>query len=157
MEPRRRSGGADVEKYSGFKGAWDKDINAFVFASKEERDRYQIATYGSVRNGWREGDEPTDDRPLILHGVCPCAGCRQYGGDIWQDETERMTYESAAEADRPQDADTLLSYLGRISRAVEGKYARAVRPMPHVRMSRQERERQMQKLRGQMPSRMEIL
>jgi hypothetical protein len=158
MEARRRSSsGPDPEKYAGFKGSWDKDANAFVFASMEERDRYQIATYGHVRNGWREDDEPTDERPLILHGACPCAGCREYSGDIWRDKTESMTYEDAIEAAPIQPDEYRLAYLAKISAKVEGKYQRAGKSMPHVRMSRQERERQLQKLRGQMPSSTEIL
>jgi len=157
MEPRRRSEGPDIGKYAGFKGSWDKDSNAFVFASMEERDRYQIATYGHVRNGWREDDEPSDERPLILHGVCPCAGCREYSGDIWRDKTERMTYEDAAEADHPRPEDTLLDYLARVSTAVSGRYKGVLPRMRRPGGTRVERERQLQKLRGQMPKGTEIL
>ena len=147
----------DLSKYEGFKGAWDKDLNAFVFASMEERDRFQVATYGAVRNGWREVDEPTDERPPILHGACPCAGCREYEGDIWRDKTERMTYEDAVTADPIKDDEYRLAYLAKISAKVEGKYERLAKSMPHVRMSRVERDRQLQKLRGQIGSKTEIL
>ena len=36
------------------------------FASQDERDRWQVRQYGAVRNGFREMDEPTDDRPLRI-------------------------------------------------------------------------------------------
>ena len=157
MEPRRRRDNPDDEKYAGFKGSWDKDIKAFVFASMEERDRYQIATYGHVRNGWREDDEPDDGRQLILHGACPCAGCREYEGDIWRDKTERMTYEDAIAAEPIQPDEYRLAYLAKISAKVEGKYGRLAKAMPHARMSRVERDRQLQKLRGQLPGKTEIL
>ena len=159
MDRPRRSEGRDrdLSKYDGFKGAWDKDVNAFVFASMDERDRYQIATYGHVRNGWREDDEPTDERPLILRGVCPCAGCREYSGDIWHDKTEQMTYEDAVAAEPIKDDDYRLAYLAKISAKVEGKYRRADKAMPHTRMSRVDRERQLQKLRGQIGSKTEVI
>lgn len=156
MEPRRRSDGPDVSKYYGFKGAWDKEVNAFVFASKEERDRYQISTYGGVRNGWREPDEPTDERPPILYGVCRCRGCQEYGGDVWHDETERMTYHAAIESNPKAEDEGPMAYAQRIAKIVEGKYQR-VKSVPHVRMSRVDRDRQLAKLRGQIPKGTEVL
>jgi hypothetical protein len=138
-----------VSKYYGFKGSWDKEINAFVFVSKEERDRYQVATYGGVRNGWREADDPTDDRPLILRGACRCRGCREYGGEVWHDETERMTYHAAIESNPKREDEGPMAYAQRIAAVVAGKYSRAVQGMPHVRMSRRERDAQLSKLRGQ--------
>ena len=97
------------------------------------------------RMGYRQEWEPVDERPL-LYSPHP----------FWTDETERLTYESACEADRPRDEDSLLSYLARISATVEGKYKR-VGSMPHVRMSRVERDRQLSKLRGQIPSKTEVI
>jgi hypothetical protein len=41
-----------------------------VFPSQDERDRWQVRQYGAVRNGFREYDEPTDDRPLRIDR-CP--------------------------------------------------------------------------------------
>ena len=147
----------DLSKYSGFKGDWDNTLKAFVFASKEERDRFQVATYGAVRNGWREPEEPTDERQLILYGACRCRGCREYGGDVWHDDTERMTYHAAIESNPKREDEGPMAYSQRISRIVEGKYKRVVQAMPHTRMSRIERDRQLQKLRGQIPSKTEIL
>jgi phytoene dehydrogenase-like protein len=90
--------------------------------------------------------EAVDDRPLVV-----------YHEPLWQDDTERMTYEAACEADRPRDTDTLEGYLARISAAVEGKYKGILPKMRRPGLSRVDRERQLAKLRGQMPSRMELL
>lgn len=98
------------------------------------------------RMGYRTEFDAPDERPL-LYSPHP----------FWEDETERLTYEAACEADRPGETDSLLSYLARISATVEGKYKRAVQSMPHTRMSRVDRDRQLAKLRGQMPSRTELL
>lgn len=57
----------DWGKYEGFRVRWDKDIRAFVFDSKEERDRWQIHHYGAVRNCFRTEDERDDGRPLLYH------------------------------------------------------------------------------------------
>ena len=97
------------------------------------------------RMGYRQEWEAADERPL-LYSPHP----------FWTDETERLTYEDACEADHPRETDSLLSYLARISATVEGKYKR-VQSMPHVRMSRVDRDRQLAKLRGQIPKGTEIL
>lgn len=124
MALSRRGGSSrvlDPEKYRGFKGAFDRDT--FVFESTEERDRFQVATYGHVRNGWREPDEPTDERPAILHGACRCRGCRRYQREFWRDETERMTYEDAVAANPRGQGEGPATYIKRIGSIVAGKYA----------------------------------
>lgn len=88
--------------------------------------------------------EAPDERPLVVQT------------DLWEDDTQRMTYEDACAADKPRDTDTLEGYLARISASVEGRYKRLPR-MPHTRMSRVERDRQLQKLRGQIGSKTEVL
>ena len=98
------------------------------------------------RRGYRMEWEAQDDRPLVV-----------YHEALWRDETERMTYEAACEVDRPRDDDSLLSYLFRISAAVEGKYGGVLPRMRRPGGTRVERERQLQKLRGQMPKGTEIL
>lgn len=52
----------DATKYHGFKVHWDRDANGWVFDSKDERDRWQLQQYGHVRNGFREPEEPLDER-----------------------------------------------------------------------------------------------
>lgn len=95
--------------------------------------------------GYRTEFDAPDERPL-LYSPHP----------FWDDETERLTYEAACEVDRPRETDSLLSYLARISATVEGKYQR-VKSVPHVRMSRVDRDRQLAKLRGQIPKGTEVL
>ena len=98
------------------------------------------------RMGYRTEFDQVDDRPLVVHPE-----------PFWADETERLTYEAAAEADRPREEDTLLAYLSRVSAAVEGKYKGVLPKMRRPGLSRVERERQLQKLRGQLPSRTEVI
>jgi hypothetical protein len=97
------------------------------------------------RMGYRTEVEAADERPL-LYSPHP----------FWTDETERMTYEAAVEADPIKETDYRLAYVARISASVEGKYQR-VGSMPHVRMSRVERDRQLAKLRGQVPKGTEVI
>lgn len=105
-----------VGRYEGFKGHFDSGV--FVFESMEERDRYQIATYGQVRNGWREPDEPTDSRPLIVRG------------GAWKDESERLTYEHAMESN-PKGADEgPLAYIMRIAGLVQRRRSAAAKDFP---------------------------
>jgi hypothetical protein len=98
------------------------------------------------RMAFRHEWEAPDERPLLV-----------YTDQLWEDETERMTYEDATEADRPKPEDTLLSYLGRISATVRGKYKGVLPKMRRPGMSRQERTRQLEKLRGQLPGRTEVI
>jgi hypothetical protein len=90
------------------------------------------------RRGYRHEWEQVDERPLLI-----------YPFPFWQDETERMTYEAAVEANPRREDEGAMSYMARLSAVVEGKYKRIGLAMPHVRMSRVERDRQLQKLRGQ--------
>lgn len=61
-----RDDSADRTRYSGFRGTFTN--GKFYFESQEERDRYQIATYGAVKNGWREPDEAPGGRLRITRG-----------------------------------------------------------------------------------------
>jgi hypothetical protein len=96
------------------------------------------------RRGYRMEWEAQDERPLVIQTE-----------PFWADETERMTYEDAAAADKPRDEDTLLDYLARVSAAVEGRYKR----LPVMRRGeRVPRARRLEASRREgMPSRMEIL
>lgn len=99
------------------------------------------------RMGFRTEFDHADERPLLV-----------YPYTFWRDETERMTYEAAVEAHPKREDEGPMAYAARISAVVEGKYKRApVAAMPHARMSRVDRDRQLQKLRGQMPRGTEVL
>jgi hypothetical protein len=98
------------------------------------------------RRGYRMEWEAPDDRPLVV-----------YHEPFWADDTERMTYEAAAEADKPRDTDTLEGYLARLSAAVLGRYKGILPRMRRSGGTRVERERQLQKLRGQIGSKTEVL
>ena len=92
----------------------------------------------SGRMAFRHDWEPVDERPMLIdpHG-------------FWADETERLTYEAAVESNPIQPGEGPFSYIRRISALVVGKYKALGQPMPRVRMSRAERDRQLAKLRGQ--------
>lgn len=98
------------------------------------------------RMGFRSEWEPPDDRPLLV-----------YAEPFWTDDTERMTYEAAAEEDRIRETDSLLSYLERLSATVTGKYKGVLPKMRRPGLSRQQRTRQLEKLRGQLPRGTEVL
>jgi hypothetical protein len=97
------------------------------------------------RRGYRMEWEAPDERPLVV-----------YTEPFWTDDTERMTYEAAVESNPIRETDTLLDYLARVSATVVGKY-KGVLPKIKRGMSRQDRERQLQKLRGQIGSKTEVL
>jgi len=144
---RSRGGDQDAGPYAGFKGAWDKTVGAFVFESMEERDRYQVAAYGHVRHGWREDDEPTDDRPPIRRDSCRCAGCRSYlDGDSG---TERMTYASAVESNPQREGEGPIAYIQRIGAIVAGKYEKLGLAMPRAGLTRAEMDARLKLLREQ--------
>jgi hypothetical protein len=104
--------GPDAQRYAGFRVHWDKDRSAFVFDSKDERDRWQIRHYGQVRNCWREEHEPPDDRPLIV-----------YRRPFWKDEEERRRWEKAAAACPVKESGSLkldeyLAEVVKVARAI---------------------------------------
>lgn len=92
----------------------------------------------SGRMAFRREGEPVDERPLLIdpHG-------------FWRDETERLTYEDAVEANPKHRDEGPFSYIRRLSEIVTGKYASLGQPMPRTRMSRRERDQQLAKLRAQ--------
>lgn len=92
------------------------------------------------RRGYRMEWEAPDERPLVVQTE-----------PFWADESERLMYEDACESDHPREADTLLDYLARISAVVSGKYGGVLPRMRRPGGTRRERERQLQKLRGQLP------
>lgn len=112
-------------------------VKAPVFASKEERDRWQIQEYGQVRNGFRELTEPRDDRPLLTEP-----------DPFWMDYTEQLAYEAAVEANPKREGEGALTYCQRILDAVGVRYAKAGLEMPRT-LTRREREAKLAALRAQ--------
>lgn len=143
----RRHGTPDTSRFEGFRGAFDKAAGTFVFESKDERDRFQREKYGAVRNGYREEHEATDDRPLLI-----------YPEPFWESFAEMAAWLKAVQSCPiaeygGMDAFAYLGEVGQVAVGLGGK----VKRMPHVRMSRVERDRQLAKLRGQIPRGTEIL
>jgi hypothetical protein len=72
------------------------------------------------RMGFRREHEPMDERPLLIEDACQCAGCRKHQG-FWRDQTERMTYEDAVEANSRKPGETPLAYIARLSEYAEAR------------------------------------
>jgi len=132
------SRGPDPEKYAGFKGSWDKDLDAFVFASKEERDRYQVAKYGAVRNAYREEHEPTDERPPL-----------KYPEPFFESSEERAAWLRAVQSCPLAEYGHLdaFVYLAEVGQVAAG--IRPVQSMPRQRMTRRQMDERLRALRGQ--------
>jgi hypothetical protein len=105
----------DSSKYAGFRVHWDKELNTHVFASPDERDRWQLHHYGKLRNGFLGADEQPDGqddrRPRIV-----------YREPFWRDAAERLGYEQAVAAAPPREYGKLdvFEYLGEIIKLAEG-------------------------------------
>lgn len=70
--------------------------------------------------GFREPDEPRDDRPVIKRTK------------FWADHTERATYEAAVEMHPKQAGEGTLDYLTRIIKIATGKLATLPKSLPKV-------------------------
>lgn len=79
------------------------------FTSQEARDAWQIATYGHVRNGFREPDEPPDGRPVIVRDP------------YWRDPAEQDAYEHAVRTNPRRPDEGAMTYIARIAAIVEGR------------------------------------
>lgn len=97
--------------------------------------------------GFRRDWEPVDERPLLIEYACQCKCCREHQG-FWRDQTERMTYEDAVEANPRQSGEGPANYIRRLSEYATQRYQRAGKPMPRG-MSRRERDERLGKLREQ--------
>lgn len=113
----------DWGKYEGFRVHWDKDLRTFVFDSQEERDRWQIKQYGSVRNCFRTEMEREDGRPLLYHTA-----------PQFKSPDQERRYIKAAEACPVSEYGQLRldQYLGEVVRLAEGleKRPEAIKSMP---------------------------
>lgn len=92
----------------------------------------------SGRMGFRYEWEPRDERPCIV-----------YTEPFWRDRLEQATYEAAVAGNPKREDEGSFSYIRRISEIVTREREGGVKPMPHARMSRRERDRELAKLREQ--------
>jgi hypothetical protein len=107
-------------------------------------------TYHEAHQDW-----DVTRRVILTHGHTQVdyGACRiLYRYPFWQNETQRLTYMAAVE-NHPKRSDEVPSdYLRRISSIVQEKFAahpEALREMPSVRMTRRQRDAELQKLRVQ--------
>lgn len=93
------------------------------------------------RMGFRYPAEPHDERPVIV-----------YREPFWKDEDERFAYERAVRLCPLSQYGHLdvFAYLREVGEVATGlEPGRVVQPMPHVHLSRRERDEQLDKLRKQ--------
>lgn len=121
------------------------------FHSMEERDRWQIATYGQVRNAFREADEPPDERPVISRRP------------FWTDDSEREAYEHVVQSNPRRLNDGPGTYIARLASIAQGRVVPkwpGVQTVPRGREVKGEVQRMTQaqidarvaELEGQRPS-----
>ena len=108
-----------------------------MFATQWERDQWQVRQYGQVRQGFREPEEPQDERPRLIPGE-----------PFWSDESERMTYDQAVLSNVQRPDEGAGSYIQRLATIVAGKYQSAGKTIPQ-RMSRRAMEERLARLRRQ--------
>ena len=84
------------------------------------RERHEASDTG--RMGFREPDEPPDERPLIARTP------------FWKDESEKLTYEHAVQVNPRKPGEGAMTYLQRLAEYVKGKLDSAVRAMPDARL-----------------------
>jgi hypothetical protein len=99
-----------------------------TFDSKEDRDAWQLRQYGHARNAFREPDEPTDGRPVLVRAP------------FWHDGNEQAVYEAAVSGNPIKPGEGPFTYIRRISALVTGE-AGGIGSMPRRRMSQREWER----------------
>lgn len=134
----RRHGAPDISRYEGFKGSFDKAAGTFVFESMQERDRFQVAKYGEVRNAYRHEHEQTDDRPLLI-----------YPEPFWESSEEMAAWLRAVQACPLKEHGSLdaFVYLAEVGKVAEG--IRPVKSMPRRGLTRREMNERLRMLRGQ--------
>ncbi len=116
-----------------------------VFDSREARDRWQLATYGHVRNGFREPDALPDDRPIVLRGM------EGIDEDIWVEAARRvMALPDFGELPFEQRLGLIAAAAGRELDFVVRRRHTPVRSMPTVKpMAEAAYNRRMEMLRNQ--------
>jgi len=138
MPLRSSHKGPDVSRYEGFRGAWDKALNVFVFDSADERDRFQVAQYGAARNAFRHEWEQTDSRPLPI-----------YPEPFWDGSEEQAAWLRAVQACPLSEYGHLdaLVYLAEVAKVANG--IRPVRSAPRQPLTRRQMDERLATLREQ--------
>ncbi len=103
----------------------------------------------SGRMGFREPDEPEDGRPVIARGACRCTACREYLDGFWKGRMEQATYEAAVAGSPRREGEGPMAYIRRISEIVTREREAGAKAMPHLRMTRRERDAVLERLRAQ--------
>jgi len=129
----------DVTRYEGFQGGYDRVAGTFVFVSTEERDRYQRAKHGAVRNGFRHEWEQTDERPLLI-----------YPEPFWESSEEQAAWVRAVQSCPLAEYGSLdaYQYLAEVAKVATGLRG-GVRSMPRRGLTRRQMDERLKALRGQ--------
>jgi len=110
-----------------------------IFASQDERDRFQRQKYDNVRNGYRQEWEPTDDRPLLI-----------YSEPFWAGADEQAAWVRAVQSCPLSEYGHLdvWAYLAEVAKVATGLRG-GVPTMPRPRMTRREMDTRLRELRLQ--------
>lgn len=95
---------------------------ARIFESKDERDRWQVQTYGAVKDGFRRAEDATDERPLLIDPY-----------PFWRDWEEERRYTRAIRVCPPSTYGHLdvFEYLSEVAKVATGQTGRdVVKAMP---------------------------
>jgi hypothetical protein len=130
---------ADTSRFEGFKGAFDRIAGAFVFESPEERDRYQRAKHGAVRNGFRFEWEQTDERPLLI-----------YSEPFFESSDEQAAWLRAVQSCPLAEYGSLdlFAYLAEVGKVAVGLPG-GMPTMPRTRLTRRQMDERVRALRAQ--------
>jgi hypothetical protein len=133
----RRHGAPDLTRYEGFQGTAER--GGFVFASQEERDRFQREKHGAVRNGYRQEWEETDSRPLLI-----------YPEPFWESSEEQAAWVRAVQACPLGEYGSMdvWDYLGEVAKVAEGLPG-GLRSMPRRGLTRRQMDERLRALRSQ--------
>ena len=135
----RGHGKPDTSRFDGFQGTFDKAAGTFVFASQEERDRFQREKYGAVRNGYRQEWEETDARPLLI-----------YPEPFWESSEEQAAWVRAVQSCPLAQYGSMdaFAYLAEVAKVAEGLPG-GVRSMPRRGLTRRQMDERLRALRAQ--------
>jgi len=131
----------DLTRYEGFQGTSER--GGFVFASLEERDRYQRAKHGAVRNGFRLPGEDTHgeptDRPTVV-----------YREPQWESSAEMNAFLRAVQSCPLAEYGSLdlFAYLAEVGKVATGLPG-GVPSMPRTRLTRRQMDERVRALWAQ--------
>jgi len=117
--------------------------------------------FNTGRKGYREPDEPPDERPVIAYtdfrrgykrndfGRIVDSDTGEPPGDpFWRDRSEQLVYENAAESNPRKAGEGAFSYIQRLAAIAEQEFGR-MKEMPQTKLTRRQTDERLAELRHQ--------